>query len=150
MIDNVRTILTDTKTGKIRSFSSHNISLTYLFSAFSQWMTGKNNTGYQALSPPTQIEYGSGTGTPAETDTGLFTPITGSLANLSYATANYSVTGTSLFVFNTPAGVITTEVTEALLRDISGHAWLHTMFGVPFTPSLTEIITTLWEHTVSN
>ena len=142
--------LTDIHTGAERSFSSHNIGLTYLFSAFSQWYAGKNNTGYQALSSPTQIEYGSGTGIPAETDTGLFTPITGSLTNISYATANYSATGTTLFVFNTPAGVVTTQVTEAILRDKSGNPWLHSMFEVPFTPSSTEIITMQWESTIAN
>jgi len=110
-------------------------------------MAGTNNTGYQAVSPPTQIEYGSGTGTPAITDTGPFTLIAGSLTNLSYAQANSPQNGTTTLVFQTAAGVITTQITEAYLRDTSGNGYAHSLFGAPFTPSASETITTKWELT---
>lgn len=150
ILDNVETILTDIHTGKTRTFKCHNIPLNYQFQALAQWIAGVNNTGQNAVLPPTQIEYGSGTGTPAVTDTGPFTPISGSLTNLSYATANSPQNGTTTLVFQTPAGVITGTVTEAFLRDTSGNGWAHSMYGASFTPTSTETVTTKWELTYSS
>lgn len=149
VIDNVTVTLTDIYTGKTRTFAAHNIALNYQFEALSQWIAGVNNTGQNAVLAPTQIEYGSGAGTPAVTDTGPFTPISGSLTNLSYANANNPQNGTTTLVFQTPAGVITSTITEAFLRDTSANGWAHTMFGSSFTPSSTETITTKWELTYS-
>lgn len=149
IIDNVTVTLTDIHTGKKRTFSAHNIPLNYQFETISKWMAGVNNTGQNAVLPPTQIEYDSGTGTPAVTDTGPFTLISGSLTNLSYANANTPQNGTTTLVFQTAAGVITTTITGAYLRDTSGNGFAHTMFGSSFTPSATETITTKWELTYS-
>lgn len=150
VIDNVKVILTDIKTGKKREFKAHNIPLNYQFETLSKWISGVNNKGQNAVSPPTQIQYGSGSGTPAVTDQGPFTLINGSLTDLSYATPNSPANGTTTLVFQTAAGVITSQITEAFLRDTSGNGWAHTMFGTPFTPSSTETITTQWEQTFSN
>ncbi len=146
-VGRVTTTLTNVLTGETRVKKSHNIPLNYQFSALSRWMAGENNEGYNAIPPPSQIEYGSGSGTPAVTDTGPFTPISGSLTNLSYVQANTPASGTTTFTFQTPAGVITTQVTEAFLRDTSGNGFAHTMYGAPFTPSSSENVTTQWQIT---
>lgn len=149
IIDNVTVTLTDIHTGDTRVFSTHNIPLNYQFSAISQWIAGVNNTGYNAVVPPSQIEYGSGSGTPSVTDTGPFTAITGSLTNLNYVQANTPQNGTTTFVFQTAAGVVTGTITEAFVRDTSGNGWGHAMFSAPFTPASTETITTKYESTYS-
>jgi len=150
IVENVRTVLTDEVTGRTREFKGHNIPCNGQFSVLSQWVSGLvANIGYNDVPPPTEIEYGSGTGTPAVTDIGPFTPISGSLTSLSYALANTPQAGTTTLVFQTAAGVVTTQITEAFLRDSSGRAWGHLMYGAPFTPGSTETITTVWEETYS-
>lgn len=150
IVENVTTTLTDAITGATRSFTTHNIPCNGQFSALAQWVSGLvANIGYNNVPPPSQIEYGSGTGTPQSSDTGPFTPISGSLTNLSYAQANTPQAGTTTLVFQTAAGVVTTQITEAFLRDSSGRAWGHLLYGAPFTPSSTETITTQWELTYS-
>lgn len=140
--------LTDIHTGKSRSFETKNIACNGQLSAISQWVAGvASNIGYNAVSPPTQIEYGNGSGTPAITDTGCFSLISGSLTNLSYAQANTPQLGTTTLVFQTAAGVINTQITEAFLRDTGNNPWAHTLFGSPFTPSSSETITTEWQLT---
>jgi hypothetical protein len=147
IIDNVSVELVDELTGEVRSFSSHNTPLSFAFSALSQWIGGKNNSGYQALLPPSQTQLGKGTGTPSVDDPGLFTPIPG-VFEASYVQQN-TPSGTTTFVFQIPAGAVTEQITEALIRDSSVNPWFHTMFPEPFTPSLTENITLQWEVTFS-
>lgn len=148
VIDNVRTVLTDIITGKTRVYMTHNVPLEHHFSALSQWISGLvANIGYNNVPPPSQVEYGNGSGTPSSSDTGCFSTISGSLTNLSYAQANTPQNGTTTFVFQTPAGVVTSDVTEAFIRDTSGNGFAHTIYGASFTPSPTETITTTWEFT---
>ncbi|MCL6442476.1 MAG: hypothetical protein K6T83_03255 [Alicyclobacillus sp.] len=149
VLDNVTVILTDTVTGKTRSFSSHNTPLEHAFSVFSQWSAGVNNTGQNAVPGPTMIALGSGTGTPQTSDKSLFAPIPGATASLSYAQANTPSNGTTTYVFQIAAGVVTTEVTEAFLQDVNSIGFAHTMFGTPFTPTSTETITIQWQLTFS-
>lgn len=144
VIDNVAVRLVDIHTGVERLFSSHNISLNGEFSALSQWMAGVNNTGNNPVAPPTQIQLGSGSGTPAVTDTACFTPIAGTLTTMVAAQANTPSAGTTTFTFQIAAGVVTTEVTEAFLRNTSGLGFAHTMFGTAFTPTSTETINIQW------
>ena len=148
--DNVTVALTDVVTGVTRTFSSHNTALDWHFQVLSMWLAGVNNTGYNAVPAPSQIQYDSGSGTPSVSDTGCFSPIPNSITNLSYAQANTPQNGTTTLIFQTPPGVITTTVTGALLRDTSGRAFAHTMFGAPFTPTSNEMITTKWEITYSS
>lgn len=145
--DNVTVVLTDIYTGKQRFFSEHNMPLTYAFHAFSQWIAGKNNTGYQPIYSPSKCSLGSGSGTPAKGDSGLFTPIANGTESKSYANADDPTSGTTTFVFQFPAGQITTQVTESWMSDINGNGWFHTMFNTPFTPSSSENITVKWETT---
>ncbi len=147
--DNVKVILTDIHTGERQIVTSHNIANNHAFSAFASWIGGVNNTGYNPVSPPTQIQLGSGTGTPAISDTGLFATITGTLTTLSYVQTNAPTSGTTTFVFQIAAGVVTTQVTEAILRDTSGNIFAHTMFSTPFTPSSSQNVTIQWEYSFS-
>ena len=150
IIDNITTVLTDMHTGKTRTFATHNIPLNYQFIALAKWVCGINNTGHNAVLPPTQIIYDSGSGTPAVTDTGPFTPIAGSQTKLSYATPNSPQNGTASLVFQTPAGVITTQVTGAYVEDVNSNGWGHAMYNTPFTPSSTETVTTTYEMTYNS
>jgi len=147
--DNVIVTLTDSITGKERAFSAHNLALNYANSAFAQWIGGKNNLGYQPLSPPTQIELGYGEGVLDVSDPGLFISLQGTLFSFSYKQLNSPVLGTTTFIFQIPAGIVSTLVTEALFRDTSANPWFHTMFPVPFTPLITENITIQWSITFS-
>lgn len=150
ILDNVTCVLTDIHTGEKRTFSTHNTPLNHHFSAIASWVSGLySNIGYNNVPPPSQIQYGNGSGTPSVSDSGCFSAISGSLTNLSYAQVNTPQNGTTTLVFQTEAGVITGEVTEAFLRDTSGNGFAHAMFGTPFTPSPTENITTQWELTYS-
>lgn len=147
VLDNVIVTLEDIYTGEKTILGGHNIALDHEFSAISQWMAGVNNTGYQPVPPPSQIILGSGTGTPSSGDTGPFSPIPASLTNLSYVNANTPSNGTTTFVFQIAAGVVTGEVTEAWLQDTVGNGFSHIMFPSPFTPSASQAITVQWEKT---
>ena len=147
VIDNVTAILTDTRTGVTRTFTGHNTPLNYAFSAHAQWDAGVNNTGQNAVPTALILSLGSGSGTPSVNDTGLFAPISGATANISYVTANAPSVGTTTKVWQIGAGIVTQTVTEALQTDVNGNAWYHTMFSSPFTPSSTETITIQWEDT---
>lgn len=149
VMDNVIVTLEDIHTGNKRIVTSHNASLNYSHSALAQWVGGINNTGYQAVVPPSQIELGSGSGTPSAGDVGLFSPYSATLTPLSYVTVNSPSQGTTTFVFQIPAGKVTTQVTEALMRDVNGNNWFHTMFGTAFTPTASENLTIQWQVTFS-
>ena len=149
--DNVFVYLTDIHTGEVTEIeSSHNIALTYMLTILPRWLAGVNNTGYNATEPPTQIELGSGAGTPQVTDTGLFTPIPAYLTSLSYVQMDTPSAGSITLVFQIPAGVVSGQVTEALLRDTSANPWSHTMFPAPFTPVSTQTITVKWVQTATH
>lgn len=144
IMDNVTVILTDEITGKQRIITDHNAGQPYTLSALSQWISGKNNTGYQPVFAPTKCQLGSGG------VAGTFVPIAGSLVNLNAATPNSPAPGTTTFLFQTPAGIVTTTVTQAQMTDINGNVWFLTQFPASFTPSNTENITVNWETTFSN
>lgn len=148
--DNVFVTLTDIYTGKKRYFQTHNIALNYMLSTLSQWLSGVNNTGYNALIPPSRVIYGTGSGTPSPTDTGCFSPLTNSTTNLNLVLPNTPQLGSTSFVFQTPAGVITQTVTEAFLMDTNGNGWAHSMFQQPFTPLPGETVTLTWVISFSN
>ncbi|WP_156157862.1 hypothetical protein [Gordoniibacillus kamchatkensis] len=147
ILDNVTVTLTDTITGEKTVFSCHNIELNYTLSALSQWISGKNNVGYQPVFPPSRCSLGSGSGTPAKTDTSLFTPIPNSTISMSSATPDSPAVGTTTFIFQYPAGQVTTQVTEALMSDVNGNGWFHSKFASPFTPSASQTITVQWQIT---
>lgn len=149
VIDNVKVILTDTITRKQRVFSCHNIPLNYAFIAMANWIGWVNNFGYQCVPPPSQIALGSGSGVPAFGDAGLFAAIVGAIGPMSYCQPNNPANGTTTFMFQVPAGLVTTQVTEAIMQDTNGNNWAHAMFSVPFTPSAAENITIQWELTFS-
>lgn len=147
--DNVTVILKDIHTGEEEIFTTHNTQLNYTLSALSKWIAGVNNVGYQPVYPPSKCSLGSGTGTPAKTDTALFTSITNGTISMSSATANSPSSGTTTFVFQFPAGQVTSTVTEAIMTDVNGNGWFHTNFPTPFTPSATQTITIQWQVTFS-
>lgn len=147
-MDNVTVTLTDIHTGAKRTFSGHNTPLNYAFSAHAQWDAGVNNTGQNAVLPALVISLGSGSGTPSVNDTGLFAPIAGATASISYVTANSPSAGTTTKVWQIGAGIVSgATVTEALQSDANGNPWYHTMFSSSFTPSSSETITIQWEDT---
>jgi hypothetical protein len=149
IIDNVTVTLRDIHSGLETVFSCHNTQLNYALSALSQWISGKNNAGYQPVYPPSKCSLGSGAGTPAKTDTALFTAITNGTVSMSSATPNSPASGTTTFIFQFPAGQVITNVTEALMTDVNGNGWYHTMFPVAFAPSPTQTITVSWQNTFS-
>lgn len=150
VIDNVYVTLTDILTGEETVVAqSHNTALNYALQSIARWIGGANNSGYQAVVPPTQIELGDGSGTPSPSDAGLFSPISGTIATYSYVQLDTPSAGTTTFVFQIAAGIVTGQVTESLMRDIDGNGWYHTMFPAPFTPSNTQNITVTWETTLS-
>ncbi|UOF90754.1 hypothetical protein LSG31_00280 [Fodinisporobacter ferrooxydans] len=149
IMDNVTVTLTDINTGEEQSFSRHNIELNYALSALSQWIAGFNNSGYQPVYPPSKCSLGSGSGTPAKTDEALFAAISNGTANVNVANANSPSSGTTTFIFQFPAGQVTTQVTEALMTDVNGNPWFHVIFGSAFTPTSTQMITVKWEVTFS-
>ncbi len=149
IVDNVIVTLTDIFTGKETIISTHNIELNYAFTAFSQWIAGINNVGYLPVYPPSKCSLGSGTGTPAKTDVALFTPIASSTVAMNGAIPNTPIAGTTTFLFQYPPGQVTTLVKEALMTDINGNPWFHTLFPSPFTPGSTQTISIQWQTTFS-
>ena len=119
-----------------------NIETNYLGNSVAAWLAGRNNTGYNPLSPPTMIELGTGTGTPAVTDTALFTPAASTLIQCSLV--NVSAASTTQFIaqyFGTTNNAGT--YTEAGIFDTAGNLWAHTLISISISNGNTTTVTWL-------
>lgn len=116
--------------------------------AYAQWGVGVANVGAGNVIPyPTQMQLGTGTGTPASNDSGLFTAAAGT----EVAITSYSVYKTyySQYVAYWGSSTPTGNYTEAVLLDPNGLCWAHVLLQtsasqpyVPIKPSQT--LTIIW------
>ncbi len=137
--DNVTVTVTDAITGQILSTTtSHNEPLAYAFNTLSQWFSGTNNTGYNALVPPTQIQLGNGTGS-------TFTPVSGTLKDISYN--NFVGGGQSQVVVQYTSTDPSGTFTQAQFRDTNGNAWFLDIFSADVTKTDTQNLTLQWDVT---
>lgn len=115
-----------------------------------QWLTGTNNTGYQAVPPPSTAQLGTGTCTAAPTDTGLCVPAAGTLVPVSQQgpTSSNPLVGFWIFVWGGTAGSVTGTFTEALLASAAGTPFAH-LTGLSVTLSSTTTTTLEWQWTIT-
>lgn len=125
----LKIVVTDHSTGDVKEYEYKNKITNALLARIAQWMAGVNNTGQNPAYVPSKFQLGTGTGTPASTDTALFTPSAGSLVNA--ATVTYSSNTTTLTI-NYAQNFITGTFTEAGLLDVNSVLLTH----VTLTPSL--------------
>ena len=99
----------------------------------------------QPMSPATQTELGTGTGTPAVTDTSLFTPDSATILTCSSLTLPASPINTAQWVsvYTGPAGAFT----EVGLLAKDGTLYAHKMATVTITSGTQTTVT--WQITLS-
>lgn len=125
-----------------------NVVTNQALAALAQWAIGVTNVGPGAVPFPTQMQLGTGTGTPSATDTGLFAPAAGTLV----AITNFTVYQTFYAQFlaywgsTTPAG----NYTEAGLLDPNGVLWAHVLLQTsgsqPYIPlQAGQTLNILWK-----
>lgn len=118
-----------------------NTTTNYGAYAISQWLAGVNNTGYQPVLPPFYVELGTGTGTTQVTDTGLFTPVLVTLTTCATAIPAVGPPPTITIVCNFVGTAITAGTyTEAILTDLSGNVFAHTLKAITITTGLTTTL----------
>lgn len=93
----------------------------YMLVSIVNWLTGTSTT--QSQIPPTQVELGTGSGTVTPSDTALWSPVTGTLANCDYLYVNTQYS--TFFGHTYTQGAITGSFTECGLLDTSGNLWMH-------------------------
>ena len=99
----------------------------------------------QAMSPATQTELGTGTGTPAVTDTSLFTPDSATILTCSSLTLPASPINTAQWVsvYTGPSG----SFTEVGLLAKDGTLYAHKLATVSITSGTQTTVT--WQITLS-
>ena len=119
----------------------------YAASALAKWLIGQNNTGQNPVLPPQYMELGTGTGTPAPTDTNLFTPVTATsqrCATFTNPSAGIAQWTSQYFGPVNNAG----NYTEEGLFDANGNLWAHLVEAVTITQGLATTIVWQWTVTV--
>lgn len=140
--DNVHLTVTDAASGRIvQRVSGHNTALSFSLDAFMQWLAGANNTGYNALIAPTQMELGDGTGA-------TFTPVAGTLKTISYT--RYQGSGQMIavaqWVASDPAGTFT----QYQWQDVSGNPWFFFAPATAVSKTSAQNLTLQWTVTATN
>lgn len=131
--------------GNIRNKTNNNA-----LSALTQYAIGTPNVaGYSNQVPyPTQMQLGTGTGTPSAIDAGLFTATSGTLIAITnwsvYQT--YYAQYTGYWSSTTPAG----NYTEAVLLDKNNVCWAHVLLQTsanqPYIPiQAGQTLTIIWK-----
>jgi len=116
-----------------------------------QWMTGTTNASNGAAPGPSQMQLGTGTGTPAATDTGLFTAASGTLVAISNQSVyqTYYAQYQGFWPSTTPAG----NYSEVALFDpnlvLWAHVLLQTSANQPYIPlQLGQTLSVIWKINV--
>lgn len=119
-------------------------------SAVAAWLTGSPNRGVasQAIPYPAYMELGDGTGTPAPTDTDLFSP---NVATNIHVTQAGPVAGSPLVaqwtaVWGPSYGPY--SATEAGLLGSNGTLWSHIMATIDLSSDTSTALTWQWQLTV--
>lgn len=118
----------------------------YMANVLAQWLTGVNNTGYNPVLPPLYVEAGTGSGTPAPTDTNLFTPVSATYGRTSIQDTPSN--GVAEFVSQYYGDANNSgDYTEVGLFDANGNMFAHTMYSFSIASGQTTTIT--WDITMS-
>lgn len=114
----------------------------FLRATVAAWLTGRNNTGQAPLGPPDRIALGTGVGTPAPTDIGLWTETAGTRKACAYVQVyqGYYAQYTTQYLSTDPAGTFT----EAGLFDADGNLWAHVSLG-SVSRAGNETLTVQWK-----
>jgi hypothetical protein len=123
----ITAFLYESDTKKIISVQEYKNTLTNTFmNRIAQWLGGANNTGANAVLGASKFQMGTGSGTPAASDTSLFTPVASSLINIAGA----NVSGNSVsYIINYPANTTSGTFTEAGLLDANNVLLTHLMLN---------------------
>ena len=142
----VAVIITNQDGSQERRELGDNTACQAYLNAIASWTAGVNNTGQNPVSPPTQFELGTGTGTPAVSDASLFTPATGTLSVIS---ARSAVANTTTLTTNYAVGQLSGTYTEAGLLGAGGALLNHVVFQTPVSVDNTQAATFIWSDTIN-
>lgn len=112
--------------------------------ALAAWSVATNNTGQNPVSPPSLFLLGTGSGTPAVSDTSLFSPDSNSRVSMS---ARTSAGATATFTTNYAKGQLNGTYTEAGMLDVNGNLMAHIVFASSLPVTTSQAATFIWENT---
>lgn len=115
-----------------------NIQTNFSRNAHAQWING---TSTQTLPPPSKIQLGNGSGTPAVTDTTLWAPVSGTLyqCDTIQTVQTYYAQYVKTYQASDPAG----QFTEVGLLDAAGNMWGHV--AINQYKSSQQLLTIQWQ-----
>ncbi len=141
--DNVIVTLEDVITGEKQVYTQHNTVESYALDALAQWLAGVNNTGYNPVAWPTQMQLGIGSGT-------TFVSVSGTLKTISYAQwqgpGSGQMQAVCQWVESDPSGTFT----QAQWLDTNLNPWFFVNFSDPISKSSTQNLTLQWTVTFAN
>lgn len=152
----VTAIVRDARTGRfVRVRHMRNKINNNALSALVQWGVGvatNFGSGAPLVPYPIQMQLGTGTGVPALTDTGLFTPAANTEVNITSFSV-YQVFTMQFVAFwgtSTPAN----NYTEAALFDVNGVCWAHVLLQTSANQPYIAIqsgqtLTIIWKITLT-
>lgn len=108
------------------------------------WSVGQNNTGQNAISPPTQFILGTGTGTVNVGDKALFTPATATQVSINTRSSSANI---ATFTTSYATGALNGTYTEAGMLDASGNLMAHIVFQTAVSVANTESASFIWTNT---
>ena len=146
-------IVRDARGRFVRRYTIRNKTNNNARAFVAQWLTATSNiTGSPGAVPgPSQMQLGTGTGSPAATDAGLFTAAAGTLVSLTNQSVyqTYYAQWIAYWGSSTPAG----NYTEVVLLDAANNCWAHVLLQTsssqPYVPiSAGQTLTVIWKFNV--
>lgn len=134
--------LKDVVDGKVkfkREYKFHNKTTNYTRQYMAQILTG---AVVMPLVLPSQMELGTGSGTPSATDTDLFVPVVGTLKPLSNTQVYLTYYAQYVCAWQT-TDPITGTWTEIGLKDANNNLWAHASTGI--TVNTGEMLVGQWQ-----
>lgn len=116
--------------------------------ALVQWLTGTGNIGYAAAPYPNYVELGTGSGTPAPTDTALFAPVAATNTQVAILQPSASNPAQAEWIVAFPSSVPTGTYTEAGLFTTNGTLFAH-VAGLTIDLSASTTTSLQWVWTLS-
>ncbi len=141
--DNVTVTVRDARGRFVLRRTFHNTLTNYARATVAKWLVAvATNIGQGALLPPDRIALGTGTGTPAQTDTALWleTASTRKVNSSRQVVSGYYAQYLTQYQTTDPAGTFT----ESGLFDAAGNLWAHVSLG-NVSKSATQVLTIQWK-----
>jgi hypothetical protein len=133
-------------TGEKRSYQYHNKATNAFLNRIAQWISGIATTGTTLAQCPTKLQFGTGSGVPASSDSALFAPVSASTINIS---ARQTSANQVTLLINYPANYVTGTFTEAGLMDDNLVLLTHVILSPTIQITQNESVTITYTLTIN-